>query len=211
MARSRAISPPRSHRQRSRSSSRIAVTVGADDITAVDRRAQASAQSLCAGGEIFLAFQERLAKDFSVLGLSGAAMRRGSLLKHADDLRTDVSDGQSSHESCLPNKAFIACNMGLAATDWQQPTAFRVRASAARLGGAPANEEQHGSGHPISHLDVRLSLSDRPTPSKGSRIVFRFHSAAAALPLSGPMTWSRIQLASECSLVSSPHRRAIRA
>ena len=68
-------------------------------------------RGLGAGREIFFSLEERVAEDFSVLGLGRAAVRRGPLLERANDLSADTSNGQLSHRPCMQNIAFIACNL----------------------------------------------------------------------------------------------------
>jgi hypothetical protein len=69
---------------------------------------QTLAQSFRSGGKIYLSLKERLAKDLSMLCLSGAAMRGSTLFQRSNDLLADVADGQLGHR-LLPAKGCLHC------------------------------------------------------------------------------------------------------
>jgi len=87
----------------------VTVAVGADKLAAVDAGAQPLAKGFGTGGKAFLDLKERGAKDLSVLGLGGSAVRRGPLFQGANDLFVDISHGQLCHRFCLQRCAINEC------------------------------------------------------------------------------------------------------
>jgi hypothetical protein len=105
----------------------IAIAVGANQRAAVGGGAQAPAKGAGADGEALLVPEERLAKNVPVLGLGGAAVRRGPLLEGPDDLLLDVADGQLRHGGAFkdaPSLQALCARSAASATASRESFAF---------------------------------------------------------------------------------------